>query len=160
MDLGEDYLIIVYNRMVKLLDKMSGSLQYQGTPLSSKDIFGIKMIGNVGIVGDQKGNICILEKETETSDKWSEKIQTTGIKEITHIEGRDNILVIGSRTLIQMWDWKEEKLIESTNLIKSKVWMLQYVPPYIFVVGGEDWKGFKVININTGQILRHYQVKF
>jgi len=158
MDLGDDYIIVVYNRMVKILEKMSGSLQYQGTPLSSRDIYGIKMIGNVGIAGDQKGNICVIEKESETSEKWTEKIQSSGIKEITHIEGVDNILVIGSRTVIQMWDWKNQKLVNSTNQIKSKVWMLQYVPPHIFVVGGEDWKGFKVIDINTGKLLRHFKI--
>ena len=41
-----------------------------------------------------------------------------------------------------------------------KVWMLSYCFPFVYAVGGQDWKGFKMFNVTTGNKLRDIKVWF
>ena len=49
-------------------------------------------------------------------------------------------------------------LVETKKEMPIKVWMLSYYFPYAFVVGGEDWTGFKMFNVMTGETIRDIKV--
>ena len=49
-------------------------------------------------------------------------------------------------------------LAETNEEMFVKVWMLSYSFPFVYVVGGEDWKGFKMFNVTTGEKLRDIEV--
>ena len=57
-----------------------------------------------------------------------------------------------------MWDLQKMTLVETSQEMLVKVWMLSYFFPFVYVVGGDDWKGFKMFNVITGEKLRDIQV--
>ena len=60
---------------------------------------------------------------------------------------------------MQVWDLASMSLVPPTvSRMECKVWMLALAWPHVFVVGGTDWKGFKVFNMVTGQLVRNVQV--
>ena len=60
---------------------------------------------------------------------------------------------------MQVWDLASMSLVPPTMCrVECKVWMLALAWPHVFVVGGTDWKGFKVFNMVTGQLVRNVQV--
>jgi len=142
-----------------ILDKSTGSKLYQGVPLDSTEVFGIKMIKNAAVVGDNNGSICFINKDPENDEIWTvNKYNESNLRGITHIEGNDDFLAIGTRSGIYLWDINKIELVESSiNRIKARVWMLTMMYPYVFVVGGADFKGLKVFNLETGKCIRDYQ---
>ena len=66
--------------------------------------------------------------------------------------------ISGTRQNIQIWDLQKLALTETNQEMSVKVWMLSYCFPWVYVVGGEDWKGFKMFNVTTGRKLRDVKV--
>ena len=82
----------------------------------------------------------------------------------------------GTRRNIQIWDLQKLALAETTQEMSIKVWMLSYFFPFVYVVGGlvdiytdktevmiltitgEDWDGFKMFNVRTGEKHRDMKV--
>ena len=69
------------------------------------------------------------------------------------------LLISGTRQNIQIWDLQKLALAETNQEMSVKVWMLSYCFPLVYVVGGEEWKGFKIFNITTGNKLRDIKVR-
>jgi len=159
LDMNEEHLLIMFGTVLVILDKSTGSKLYQGVPLDSTEVFGIKMIKNAAVVGDNNGSICFIKKDLENDEIWTvNKYNESNLRGITHIEGNDDFLAIGTRSGIYLWDIKKMELVESSiNRIKARVWMLTMMYPYVFVVGGADFKGLKVFNLETGKCIRDYQ---
>ena len=65
----------------------------------------------------------------------------------------------GTRQNIQIWDLQRLALTETSQEMAVKVWMLSYCFPMVYVVGGEEWKGFKIFNVTTGNKLRDIKVR-
>jgi len=160
LDMNEDHLLIMFGTVLVILDKTTGSKLYQGVPLDSTEVFGIKMIKNTAVVGDNHGNICFVKNEDpEVVESWTvNKYNDSNLKGVTHIEGNNDFLTIGTRSGIYLWDVKTMKLVESSiGKIKARVWMLTMIYPFVFVVGGADFKGLKVYNLESGKCIRDYQ---
>ena len=66
----------------------------------------------------------------------------------------------GTRQNIQIWDLQRLALTETSQEMAVKVWMLSYCFPFVYAVGGQDWKGFKMFNVTTGNKLRDIKVWF
>ena len=52
--------------------------------LRSRDVFGIKMLGGVGVAGAENGHICFIEEGP--TKQWTEDKFFSGVQQITHIE--------------------------------------------------------------------------
>ena len=52
--------------------------------LGSRDVFGIKMLGGVGVAGAENGHICFIEEGP--TKQWTEDKFFSGVQQITHIE--------------------------------------------------------------------------
>ena len=85
MDVFGQHLIIVSDGKVKIFEKMTGKELHSSNPLGTRDVFGIKMLENVGVVGAENGNICFLSRK-ESNQEWREEKVFSGVHEITHIE--------------------------------------------------------------------------
>ena len=160
MDVSKTQIIIVCedSGLVKILDKVSGEelfSGYESNPVPNKT-FGIKMLENIGIAGAQNGMISIYRKSNEErSNFWEVESVNSGIGEITHIEGDEQRLVIGSRNGVYLWDMNQMKVILSETPINVKVWMLSFRFPIVFVLGGDNWNGIQTYDIAKGRLLRH-----
>ena len=161
MDISKTQMIIVCedSGFIKILDKCTGeellSENHPSSPVPSQ-IFGIKMIENVGVVGTQNGVMSFFRKRNqENSNIWDIDRVSSGIGEITHIEGDEKRLVIGSRNGVYLWDMNQMKIIPSETSINVKVGMLSFHYPFVFVVGGYHWNGIQVYDIVKGELLRH-----
>ena len=86
MDVFGHHLIIVSDGKVKIFEKMTGKELHSSNPLGTRDVFGIKMLENVGVVGAENGNICFLRRKETNLEWWSEEKVFSGVHEITHIE--------------------------------------------------------------------------
>ena len=181
MDVFGDHLMTVSDGIVKILEKMTGKELHRSKPLGTRNVFGVKMLKNVGVVGAENGNICFLRRGA-TDQEWTEEKVFSGVREITHIEvcftvlciflvlkvsliicfllqGEGSRLVIGSRNGIFLWDISERKVIPSREPILIATWMLTFHFPHVCVVGGSDWDGLLVFNIVTGKRVRHVEVR-
>ena len=178
MDIFGDHLLTVSDGIVKIFEKMTGLELYKGRPLGTRNVFGVKMLKNVGVVGAENGNICFL-KRGATDHQWTEDKVFSGVREITHIEVCNNIfagvksfidhyflsqgegsrLVIGTRNGIFLWDIEERKVVPSKEPVLITTWMLTFHFPHVCVVGGSDWDGLVVLNILTGKQVRHIEVR-
>jgi len=156
MDVFGDHLMTVSDGIVKILEKMTGKELHSSKPLGTRNVFGVKMLKNVGVVGAENGNICFLRRGA-TDQEWTEEKVFSGVREITHIEGEGSRLVIGSRNGIFLWDISERKVIPSREPILIATWMLTFHFPHVCVVGGSDWDGLLVLNIVTGKRVRHVE---
>ena len=160
MDISKNHLLIVCSRDVVILDKITGEKLFADKPLESREIFGIKMLDNLGVVGSSRGTLCFIELEKiylegfKVSTQSSVSKYSSGIRDITHIEGDEDWLVIGSRSVIKLWNMKKMEMAEDHATIKCKVWMLTMDYPHVFVAGGSDWYGVKIYNIKDGKMLR------
>ena len=85
MDVFGNHLIIVSDGKVKIFEKMTGKELHSSNPLGTRDVFGIKMLENVGVVGAENGNICFLSQGA-SSQEWTEERVFSEVHEITHIE--------------------------------------------------------------------------
>ena len=161
MDISDTQIIIVCvdSGFIKILDKCTGEeLLSENHPPSSgpSQILGIKMLENIGVAGAQNGVISFFRKRNQEKSKiWDIDRVNSGIGEITHIEGDEQRLVIGSRNGVYLWDMNQMKIIPSETSINVKVWMLSFHYPFVFVVGGDNWKGIQVYDILNGKLLRH-----
>ena len=158
MDVSKTQIIIVCedSGLVKILDKVSGEELFSGYQSNVLQILGIKMLENIGITGAQNGMISFYRKSNEErSNFWEVESVNSGIEEITHIEGDEQRLVIGSRDGVYLWDMNQMKVIPSETPINVKVWMLSFRYPFVFVVGGDDWNGIQTYDILTGRLLRN-----
>ena len=55
---------------------------------------------------------------------------------------------VGTKQGIRMWDVVHCKLLENTNPVSAKVWMLTFKYTHAYVVGRqEDWDGVKVCDM-------------
>ena len=161
MDISKTQMIIVCedSGFIKILDKCTGeellSENHPSSPVPSQ-IFGMKMMENVGVVGAQNGVMSFFRKRNqENSNIWDIDRVSSGIGEITHIEGDEQRLVIGSRNGVYLWDMNQMKITPSETSINVKVGMLSYHYPFVFVVGGHHWNGIQVYDIVKGELLRH-----
>ena len=161
MDVSKTQIIIVCedSGLIKILDKVSGEelfSGYTGYQSNPVQVLGIKMLENTGITGAQNGMISFYRKlNEERSNFWEVESVNSGIEEITHIEGDEQRLVIGSRDGVYLWDMNQMKVIPSETPINVKVWMLSFRYPFVFVVGGDDWNGIQTYDILTGRLLRN-----
>ena len=160
MDVSTTQIIIVCvdSGLVKILDKVSGKELFSGYQSNSvpTETLGIKMLENIGIAGDQNGMISFYRKSNEEINNfWEVESVNSGIGKITHIEGDEQRLVIGSRNGVYLWDMNKMKVIPSETPINVKVWMLSFRYPFVFVVGGNDWNGIQTYDIVKGRLLRH-----
>ena len=57
------------------------------------------MIKNTAVVGDNHGNICFVKNEdSEEGESWTvTKYNDSNLKGVTHIEGNNDFLTIGTR---------------------------------------------------------------
>jgi len=156
MDVFGDHLMTVSDGIVKIFEKMTGKELHSSKPLGTRNVFGVKMLKNVGVVGAENGNICFLRRGA-TNQEWTEEKVFSGVHEITHIEGEGSRLVIGSRNGIFLWDIEERKVIPSREPVLMATWMLTFHFPHVCVVGGSDWDGLLVLNIVTGKRVRHVE---
>ena len=85
MDVSGDHLIIVSDGKVKIFEKMTGKELHSCNPLGTRDVFGIKMLEDVGVVGAENGNICFLRHKM-SDQVWTEEKVSSGVHEITHLE--------------------------------------------------------------------------
>ena len=85
MDVFGNHLIIVSDGKVRIFEKMTGKELHSSNPLETRDVFGIKMLENVGVVGAENGNICFISQGV-SSQEWTEEKVFSGGHEITHIE--------------------------------------------------------------------------
>ena len=126
---------------------MSGSHQFP--------IFGIKMLENIGIAGDLSGTMYFFRKSPLTqSEIWGVERVDSGVRSITHIDGDEERLVIGTRNGLHLWDITKMSLIPSEVPVDVYVRMLSFHYPFAFVVGGGRWEGLKMFNMVTGKIER------
>jgi len=167
LDMNENHLLIIIGPVLTILDKTTGKKLYQFFD-STIDMFDrrmIKMIKNTAVVGDAHGNICFIKNENqEEAGRWTvNNFHYANLKGVegfvTHMgimgmDGNNDYLAIGSKSGIYLWDVKTMKLVES--IIKAKAYMLKMIYPFVFVVG-EDFMGFKVYHLETGECIRNYQ---
>ena len=90
MDVFGNHLVIVSDGKVRIFEKMTGKELHSSNPLGTRDVFGIKMLENVGVVGAENGNICFLSPVVD-SPEWAEERVFSGVHEITHIEVRHKL---------------------------------------------------------------------
>ena len=72
---------------------------------------------------------------------------------ITHIDGDQDCMVIGSRNVIRVLHMETRQFSEVE--IPVYVYMLAYRQPTVFVVGGSRWPGLKIVDVTTGHTVRH-----
>ena len=152
---GNHLLKLLDTKILVIYDKMTGTKQYQTELLDNAN--GIKMLNNIAVAGDCKGNLYFIENFE--NDWFLSKHSNENLRGVTHIDGDDKFLAIGTKFSILLWDIKEMQLVEesSNNDIKVKVSMLAMSYPFVFVVGGYYWTGMKVYDINSGLLVRDYQ---
>ena len=132
-------------------------IRYQASGSGRHHIFGIKMLENIGLAGDQNGELYFFKrsKETNQSNIWEIERVNSGVGEITHIEGDEERLLIGTRSGVHLWDMNQMKIIPSEVPINIPVAMLCFHYPFVFVIGW-NWfeNGLKMYNIVTGKLER------
>ena len=115
------------------------------------------MLENIGIAGDQNGELYFFKrsKETNQSNIWEIERVNSGVGTITHIEGDEERLAIGTRSGVHLWDMNQMKIIPSELPINIHVAMLCFHYPFVFVIGC-NWfeKGLKMFDIVTGKLER------
>ena len=115
------------------------------------------MLENIGIAGDQNGELYFFKrsKETNQSNIWEIERVNSGVGTITHIEGDEERLAIGTRSGVHLWDMNQMKIIPSEVPINIHVAMLCFHYPFVFVIGC-NWfeNGLKMFDIVTGKLER------
>jgi len=158
LDLNELHLVIMSGTKLLIVDKSTGSKLYQGAPLDSSVPFGIKMIKDTCVVGDDHGNISFIKKDPVDESWRVDKYNESNLRGVTCIEGNEDFLAFGTRSGVYLWDVKEMQLVESSNnRIKVQVWNMAMMYPNVFVVSGGGFEGLKVFNLETGECIRDYQ---
>ena len=131
-------------------------IRYQASGSERNRIFGIKMLENIGVAGDQNGELYFFKrsKETNKSNIWEIESVISGVGEITHIESDEQRLAIGTRSGVHLWDMNQMKLIPSGVPVTIHVAMLCFHYPFVFVIGWNWWNGLKMYDIVTGKLER------
>ena len=134
-------------------------IRYQTSETSGSEgnrIFGIKMLENIGVAGDQNGELYFFKRSEETnqSNIWEIERVNSGVGEITHIEGDEQRLAIGTRSGVHLWDMNQMKIIPSGVPVNIHVAMLCFHFPFVFVIGCNWWNGLKMYDIVTGKLKR------
>ena len=170
MDVSKKHAMIVCENsgLVLILDKITGKVLFRDFSHNehfsrglhqSSSVLGLKMLKNVGVAGTQSGKICFIRNLNNNDENsiWETQTVDSGISDITHIEGDEQMLVIGSRSGAYLWDTKEMQIVPSETSVNVKVWMLSFHYPFVFVIGGNDWNGMKMFDIVKGKLERHIQ---
>jgi len=157
LDIGPNHVLAVSGAgLVTIFDKHDGSIEYREAPhCSTRMVFGIKMLEARALTGAEDGVIHVFQRNSV--NQWRMVGLLSGHEGVTHIDGDENWVCSGTRQSIQIWDLQKLALVETSQKMSVKVWMLSYSFPFVYVVGGEDWRGFKVFNITTGSKLRDIQ---
>ena len=143
--------------LVTIFGKHDGRIEYREDPHdSTRMVFGLKMLEERALTGAEDGVIHVLQRNS--ANQWGLVGRLTGHAGVTHIDGDENWICSGTRRNIQMWDLQNMTLAETSQEMLVKVWMLSYSFPFVYVVGGEDWKGFKMFNVRTGEKVRDIKV--
>ena len=100
MNLGK-VLVGAFSVIIQLQSEGSFQALVQDNPLCTREVFGIKMLENLGVGGAENGEVCFIRRGSGAQD-WGVTKVDTGVREITHIDGDKERLVIGSRSDIQV----------------------------------------------------------
>ena len=155
LDLGSTVIgAITDTGTVSLWDRADGTLLYQDKHHGEQElVLGIKVTDDYILTGGADGSLFIL-KLMEGSWKIAHKMYEN--KEgITHIDAGGRWAVTGTRKEIKLWDLEEHSLVENVKPVLVKVWMLSFIYPHAFVVGGEDWDGVQVWDMVRCVKIRH-----
>jgi len=156
LDLGKKVLASVTDTgTVSIWNRNDGTLLYQGKHHGDHEshVFGIKVTDDYVLTGAGDGSFFILES---INGEWKIAHKMFDNKEgITHIDADGKWAVTGTRKSVKLWDLNERKLIESIKPVLVKVWMLSFIYPHVFVVGGEDWNGVQIWDMVKCVKIRH-----
>merc|ERR1712215_382729 len=139
---------------VSIWDKNDGSLMYQERHHGEhQSVWGVTVTDQYVLTGAEDGSLVILEKlqgDWTVSKKMYENKET-----ITHLGSDGKWVAIGTRNTIKLLDIEEQKMVEKIPPVHVRVWMLSFVYPHAFVVGGNDWEGVQVWDMNSGVQTRY-----
>ena len=120
-------------------------------------VYGIKTADKKVFTGASDGNIFVFEKED--SNRWVKTLKLNlKNEEIIHIEIDLCWLVTGTDSSIKVWNLAGLADGPKLDAINVAPWMFLFHFPFIFVVGGENWCGFQVWNIETNRRIRNFQL--
>ena len=156
LDLGKTVIgAITDTGTVSLWNRSDGSLLYRDKHHSKQElVLGIKVTNEYILTGGADGSLFVLKL---VDGVWKIAHKMYENKEgITHIDAEGKWAVTGTRQGIKLWDLGEYRIVENTKPVLVKVWMLAFIHPHVFVVGGEDWNGVQVWDIVQSQMLRHF----
>jgi len=158
--IGEDIIATLTEcGNICLWDKQTCHLEYQARPHEDGvGVYGIKARDNKVVTGASDGNIFVFEKEE--GEQWVKTLKVN-IKneEVIHIEIDLCWLVTGTDSSIHLWNLASLADGPKSDAIDIAPWMFLFHFPFIFVVGGENWSGFQVWNVETNKRIRNFQLE-
>eukprot|EP00092_Neocalanus_flemingeri_P031519 GFUD01034230.1.p1 GENE.GFUD01034230.1~~GFUD01034230.1.p1 ORF type:complete len:448 (-),score=113.19 GFUD01034230.1:83-1426(-) len=155
LDLGRNVIGSVTDTgTVTVWDRRDGTMLYQDKHHGEHEsVFGIKVTDEYILTGAGNGSLYMLES---IGNEWKITHEMFENKEgVTHIDADGKWAVTGTRKSIKLWDLEEHKMVENVKLVKVKVWMLSFIYPHAFVVGGEDWNGIQIWDLAKCVQIRH-----
>ena len=153
MDICGDHLITAGAGIVQIFEKMTGKELYQSRTLEYvHGPYGVKMLKNVGVVSEIDGAIYFFRRGAKEME-WTEEKKVSGLHGITHIEGDDSRLLIGTYNGLYLWDHQKKKVFRTTE----EPSLLTFSFPVACLVVGPSRYGIVVCNILTKQKVRHIE---
>ena len=139
---------------VSLWNKLDGTLLYQAAHhVNHLSVHGIMITDEFLITGAGDGTVVIVENIEEKWMKTHELHENTEC--VTHVDVDGKWAAIGTRNSITLLDLVEHKLVENVKPIQVKGWMLSFLYPHVFVVGGIDFPGVQVWDMVGCVMVRH-----
>ena len=139
---------------VSLWNKREGTLLYQAAHHENHlSVYGIMITDEFLITGAGDGTVVIVKYIEGKWVKTHEMHENTGC--VTHVDVDGKWAAIGTRNSIKLLDLVEQKLVENVKPIQVKGWMLSFLYPHVFVVGGIDFPGVQVWDMVGCVRIRH-----